>query len=296
MKEISKLFVIAALVAAMGFTMTACGDSAGNSNDGTASVTYTSDDPLSHNTYTLTITSAARAAAYTPKAGDNWKITSTDDRLDGKSGNVVSVSGSIIYTINLGTITLSGYDEDGIFMTVTVGLIVTITDGGMTKMDAYMDGVVDERVLVPEGSPAVPIITTTSVTGTRYVYVMPDWGYLNTFKFNEGIPAASGTGTAYFEAGPNHISCPFTYTLAGVTLTIRWPTDIGVYNVDNPTTEQAVAASLNVYSNGNFTIDERLDLSVPRMFTMTSGNVVGTTSTTIFGVTTEQSFVFVRRD
>jgi len=105
MKNSAKLFGIIALVAVVAFAMIACSDG-GSSSPGSdpTSATYTSYDSDGVK-YDLVITKGPNRAAFSPQAGDTYKLTITlvDGTKHTSTGTVKSVSGNDITLENSGT-------------------------------------------------------------------------------------------------------------------------------------------------------------------------------------------------
>jgi hypothetical protein len=144
-KAVLRTAGIAALVAAIGFTMIAC-DSGGGGGGGRrstpsdpTSATYTSYDS-SGIEYKLVITKAAGRAVYSPQPGDTYELTITPPGTK-STGTVESIEGS---TINLKqkdnkefSLTVSGsnivsFESEDDTIPVDTGNPVTIPEGTLT--------------------------------------------------------------------------------------------------------------------------------------------------------------------
>jgi len=131
------------------------------------------------------------------------------------------------------------------------------------------------------------------VTGPRYVYMRDNFGSgtnltYNTLIFDGGTTISStGSGIAHVEGvgktSKSHMSCTFTYTSTGTTVTINWKSGIGDWSTDNPTTEQGTAAAINALVS----LSDFGQLSIPRTFSIEGGNVVAKLGA--------QSFVFEKK-
>jgi major membrane immunogen (membrane-anchored lipoprotein) len=88
----NKKILLAILVIALVFGMTACSNGGGGGSPDSTSATYTYGDDAGNN-YKLEITKAGRAA-YTPKKGDNYVliITFTDGKTEKSTGTVTDFS------------------------------------------------------------------------------------------------------------------------------------------------------------------------------------------------------------
>jgi len=132
MKKTIKLLGIIALVAVIGFSMTAC-DNGGDGGGGTETLTYKGKGETSGDTYTLTVKKTA-ARAFTPIKGDEFELT---DGTDKSKGTVDSFTGGSNFTLkpsNAGAptfgATISGNDLTGLSGTITLtdGTPVTVTE------------------------------------------------------------------------------------------------------------------------------------------------------------------------
>jgi len=97
MKNKIKLLMIIAIVALIGFSMTACpadaGGTPGGGNPGPQTAKFESED-AEGNTYVLEITNASGRAAYAPKNGDTYVLTIIKDDTTKKSSGTVTVTTS----------------------------------------------------------------------------------------------------------------------------------------------------------------------------------------------------------
>jgi hypothetical protein len=162
-KAVLRTAGIAALVAAIGFTIIACDNGGGGGGGGTpsapTSATYTSYDDAGTE-YKLVITKAAGRAAYDPKEGDDYTLTIkfVDGTLKISTGTVAGVT----------SVTIELQPKDG-ETTVTV----TVSSSGNTIVSFSADIPVDngepvqkpEETLTPNkpGTPNTPSGGKTSV-------------------------------------------------------------------------------------------------------------------------------------
>jgi len=131
MKNFFKIFGIVAIVAIIGFSITACGGGGGGGGSGAETLTYKGKGATSGDTYTLTVKKTA-ARAFTPIKGDEFELS---DGTDKSKGEVESFDGSK-FTLqpsndNAPTFdaTVSGNDLTDISGTIT------LTDGTKVTVD-----------------------------------------------------------------------------------------------------------------------------------------------------------------
>jgi len=130
-KTILRIVGTIALVAVIGFSMTACGGDDDPGNGDPTSATYTSYD-ASGNSYTLVVTKDPNRAAYNPQPGDTYVLT-----IKNAAGTETVTSTGTVSAVNNSTLTLKK-GESTFTITVSGEAITTIPDtipldGGSTK-------------------------------------------------------------------------------------------------------------------------------------------------------------------
>jgi hypothetical protein len=188
------IFVMAAVLLAVGFVFTACDTGGGGGGSGDT-VTYTGS--AGGTQYRLTITASSAKAAYNPKPDDLYVLVIGNQRSE---GTVTNTSGGFTLKPNGATVTFT-VKVNGSGITNITGTITLVGGGGPVQGPG--------EVTPGAGGSTDNGATPTSLSGTTWVGSGPGkGGWTGTFVFT------TGTAGTYTEVSSQYAtwSLPFTYT------------------------------------------------------------------------------------
>jgi len=214
MKNVCKIFGIAVLIAVIGFSFTACGDSSSGSSSGPSGPTTTSkvykgvDESL--NVYELDVKITG-----TPKTGDAYTLT-----ISLKSGGSPKKSSGTVSGISGGTFTLkhsggTSFDvTTGSDALTTISAAIPLDGGGTQAVSGTLTSVTSGGDRSLNGTWTKGSMTVT-FNGASFTYKGGDGTYPGTASYSGGsggVLVTQGTsGGGWLVAG--------RYTLSGSTLT-----------------------------------------------------------------------------